>query len=123
MVGVPGRVVYRAGERVEPLDHNRLPDSEAQVIRALLDRIESLENQMKEMQARKAIEVCYAMEAVPSGGLESDATLLSPNVGSSTDPNAGPNAGPNVECSINLTSSCCNLTDKAINEFLDGGGI
>ena len=119
VVGVPGRVVYRAGERVEPLDHNRLPDSEAQVIRALLDRIESLENQMKEMQARKAIEVCYAMEAVPSGGMESDVTLLSPNTG----PTLGANANPSVECSINLPSSCCNLSDKAINEFLDGGGI
>ncbi|MBW4484996.1 MAG: serine O-acetyltransferase [Tildeniella torsiva UHER 1998/13D] len=48
VVGVPGRIVYRAGERVEPLEHGRLPDSEAQVIRALLDRIESLE---KEVQA------------------------------------------------------------------------
>ncbi|PSR18772.1 serine O-acetyltransferase [filamentous cyanobacterium CCP3] len=48
VVGVPGRVVYRAGERVDPLEHGSLPDSEAQVIRALLDRIESLE---KEVQA------------------------------------------------------------------------
>ncbi|MBE9156713.1 serine O-acetyltransferase [Nodosilinea sp. LEGE 06152] len=48
VVGVPGRVVYRAGERVDPLEHGSLPDSEAQVIRALLDRIELLE---KEVQA------------------------------------------------------------------------
>ena len=48
VVGVPGRVVYRAGERVDPLEHGSLPDSEAQVIRALLDRIEALE---KEVQA------------------------------------------------------------------------
>lgn len=48
VVGVPGRVVYRAGERVDPLEHGSLPDSEAQVIRALLDRIETLE---KEVQA------------------------------------------------------------------------
>ena len=48
VVGVPGRIVYRAGERVEPLEHGHLPDSEAQVIRALLDRIEALE---KEVQA------------------------------------------------------------------------
>ncbi|MGB3136459.1 MAG: serine O-acetyltransferase, partial [Nodosilinea sp.] len=37
VVGVPGRVVYRAGERVDPLEHGCLPDSEAQVIRALVD--------------------------------------------------------------------------------------
>lgn len=47
VVGIPGRIVYRAGERVDPLDHGQLPDSEAQVIRALLDRIESLEQQVQ----------------------------------------------------------------------------
>ena len=47
VVGVPGRVVYRSGERVEPLDHGRLPDSEAQVIRALVDRIEALEREVQ----------------------------------------------------------------------------
>ena len=47
VVGIPGRVVYRAGERVGPLDHNQLPDSEAQVIRALVDRIEVLEEQLE----------------------------------------------------------------------------
>ncbi|MFM7425485.1 MAG: serine O-acetyltransferase [Elainella sp.] len=50
VVGVPGRIVYRAGERVGPLDHAQLPDSEAQVIRALLDRIETLEQQMQALQ-------------------------------------------------------------------------
>lgn len=50
VVGIPGRIVYRAGERVDPLDHGRLPDSEAQVIRALLDRIETLEQQMQSLQ-------------------------------------------------------------------------
>lgn len=50
VVGIPGRIVFRAGERVDPLDHGHLPDSEAQVIRALLDRIESLEQQMQALQ-------------------------------------------------------------------------
>jgi serine O-acetyltransferase len=47
VVGVPGRVVYRAGERTGPLEHGSLPDSEAQVIRALVDRIEALEQQLE----------------------------------------------------------------------------
>ena len=51
VVGIPGRVVYRAGERVEPLDHARLPDSEARVIRALVDRIEALEQQLADLKA------------------------------------------------------------------------
>jgi serine O-acetyltransferase len=50
VVGIPGRVVYRAGEKVDPLDHSNLPDSEATVIRTLLDRIEQLEKQVIELQ-------------------------------------------------------------------------
>ncbi|MBE9012220.1 serine O-acetyltransferase [Pseudanabaenaceae cyanobacterium LEGE 13415] len=63
VVGVPGRIVYRAGERVEPLEHGRLPDSEAQVIRALVDRIENLEQQLQMLQTRDSLAVCYAMPA------------------------------------------------------------
>jgi serine O-acetyltransferase len=54
VVGVPGRIVYRSGERVEPLEHGRLPDSEAQVIRALVDRIETLEQAMQSLQNEQA---------------------------------------------------------------------
>lgn len=55
VVGVPGRIVYRSGERVEPLEHGRLPDSEAQVIRALLDRIEALEKQVEQLQTTQTV--------------------------------------------------------------------
>jgi serine O-acetyltransferase len=127
VVGVPGRVVYRAGERVEPLDHNRLPDSEAQVIRALLDRIEGLETQVKEMQARKAIEVCYALDSVTAGNrTECGGIQLSfdqnPDFNASFSGDSGSFEG-DVHCDLSETSPCCNLADKAINEFLDGGGI
>ncbi|MGB3509703.1 MAG: serine O-acetyltransferase [Microcoleaceae cyanobacterium] len=50
VVGVPGRVVYRSGVRVNPLEHGSLPDSEAEVIRALVDRIDSLEQQVENLQ-------------------------------------------------------------------------
>lgn len=50
VVGVPGRIVFRSGERVDPLEHGSLPDSEAQVIRALVDRIEALEQQVGQVQ-------------------------------------------------------------------------
>jgi serine O-acetyltransferase len=53
VVGIPGRVVYRSGVKVDPLDHGRLPDSEANVIRALVDRIENLEEQIKSLQTQK----------------------------------------------------------------------
>jgi serine O-acetyltransferase len=50
VVGVPGRIIYRSGVRVAPLEHSNLPDSEAQVIRALVDRIEALEEQIQSLQ-------------------------------------------------------------------------
>lgn len=50
IVGVPGRIVYREGAKVDPLDHARLPDSEAQAIRYLMDRIESLEQEVQALR-------------------------------------------------------------------------
>jgi serine O-acetyltransferase len=49
VVGVPGRIIYKSGVKINPLEHNSLPDSEAEVIRALLDRIEALESQMRQL--------------------------------------------------------------------------
>jgi serine O-acetyltransferase len=112
VVGVPGRIVYRAGERVEPLDHNRLPDSEAQVIRALLDRIESLEQQMTQITARKSIEVCYALDAVQ----KNDSAVC-------TAEPIEPIIPQPIATTPLISPPACNLTDKAINEFLDGSGI
>ncbi|MGI0490529.1 serine O-acetyltransferase [Alkalinema pantanalense CENA528] len=105
VVGVPGRVVYRAGERVEPLDHNRLPDSEAQVIRALVDRIEALEQQLQSLQSRQTLAECYAMPAAEGSDMQelTDLTDLSGEEASE--------------------QPCCQLRDKVINEFLDGAGI
>ena len=50
VVGIPGRIVYRSGVKVEPLEHGNLPDSEAAVIRTLVDRIESLEQEVKKLR-------------------------------------------------------------------------
>lgn len=54
VVGVPGRIIYRSGARVDPLEHGSLPDSEAEVIRALVDRIEALEQQLEKVQQQQA---------------------------------------------------------------------
>ena len=50
VVGIPGRIVYRSGVKVNPLEHGNLPDSEANVIRTLVDRIESLETEVRELR-------------------------------------------------------------------------
>jgi serine O-acetyltransferase len=54
VVGIPGRIIYKSGVKVAPLEHNSLPDSEAEVIRALLDRIEILESKMEQLTPAEA---------------------------------------------------------------------
>jgi len=60
VVGIPGRVVYRSGVKVDPLDHSNLPDSEATVITTLLDRIEQLEKQVNELQQQSLDKQYYS---------------------------------------------------------------
>ncbi|WP_224091800.1 serine O-acetyltransferase [Nostoc sp. MS1] len=94
VVGIPGRIVYRSGARVDPLEHNNLPDSEAQVIRALVDRIELLEQQIQALQDNQSVSKSFALVAATAS-----------------------------EEKISHDSQWCNLKDKAIQEFLDGAGI
>jgi serine O-acetyltransferase len=101
VVGVPGRIVYRAGERVDPLEHGRLPDSEAQVIRALVDRIESLEQQVQTLQNRETLENSLSLPSAASVPVSVTA--------SSTQSEE--------------QAKKCRLRDKVIEEFLDGAGI
>jgi len=51
VVGIPGRVIHQSGVRVDPLAHSALPDSEALVIRNLMERIDSLEGELSRTQA------------------------------------------------------------------------
>ncbi|MGK7901185.1 MAG: serine O-acetyltransferase [Hormoscilla sp.] len=55
VVGIPGRIIYRSGVRVNPLEHGRLPDAEAEVIRTLVDRIEQLEQQVQSLQRQQSV--------------------------------------------------------------------
>jgi serine O-acetyltransferase len=93
VVGVPGRIVYRSGVRVNPLEHGNLPDSEAAAIRALIDRIESLENQIEELQ-RSQSKTGALVEAVATKSCISEIS--------------------------DLDGECCFLNEKPIREFLDG---
>ncbi|WP_017293535.1 serine O-acetyltransferase [Geminocystis herdmanii] len=63
VVGIPGRVVYRSGVKVDPLDHSNLPDSEAIVIKTLLDRIEQLEKQVTELQQQSLEKQFYCSDS------------------------------------------------------------
>ncbi|MBW4612952.1 MAG: serine O-acetyltransferase [Desmonostoc vinosum HA7617-LM4] len=48
VVGVPGRIISRKGSD-SPLEHGKLPDVEATVIRSLLARIEQLEEKLQNL--------------------------------------------------------------------------
>ncbi|MBF2018567.1 MAG: serine O-acetyltransferase [Hydrococcus sp. C42_A2020_068] len=55
VVGVPGRIVSRTGHGcpLEHLEHGKLPDVEGKVIRMLLDRIEQMEQQIRNLQRER----------------------------------------------------------------------
>lgn len=91
VVGVPGRIVYRSGVRVNPLEHGNLPDSEAAVIRTLVDRIESLERQVEQLQQ--------------CNGNLGNVRIAVIN---------------KANCSENVAGEYCTLNDKQIREFLEG---
>ena len=46
VVGIPGRVVHQSGVKINPLAHSALPDTEANIIRNLMDRIDELETEI-----------------------------------------------------------------------------
>tara|TARA_B100000674_G_scaffold498081_1_gene534536 strand:- start:1324 stop:1884 length:561 start_codon:yes stop_codon:yes gene_type:complete len=50
VVGVPGRVIHQSGVRIDPLAHSALPDAEAKVIRNLMERIDVLEGQIRNIE-------------------------------------------------------------------------
>lgn len=92
VVGIPGRVVYRSGVKVNPLEHGNLPDSEAAVIRTLLDRIESLEQDVKQLRQSQS----------------HSNSLVAAALSDSKD----------VEQSCIKSNNSCLLRDREIREFL-----
>lgn len=98
VVGIPGRIVYRSGVKINPLEHGNLPDSEATVIRALVDRIEWLERKVQELEVAKTPtpELCL--------------------VGKNMIENI---SMPQNELFSNPETSC-RLCDREIEEFLEG---
>ncbi len=51
VVGVPGRIVVRSGERVDPLEHGRLPDPVAEALREERSRTEELQRRVDRLEA------------------------------------------------------------------------
>lgn len=53
VVGVPGRIVRYQGNAIPVLDHEQLPDTEADVIRSLFDRLQFLENEIERLKTQR----------------------------------------------------------------------
>lgn len=137
VVGIPGRIVYRSGARVNPLEHGNLPDSEAKVIRMLLDRIDTLEEQVQQLQARQTdtaalVEARITANHALSHHNFAHASQQQSSVehrsahghfsshGSDSD---GSNAQPEGENALESERTRCRLKDREIEQFLDGSGI
>tara|TARA_Y100001968_G_scaffold240380_1_gene223926 strand:- start:2241 stop:2999 length:759 start_codon:yes stop_codon:yes gene_type:complete len=50
VVGIPGRIVHQSGVKINPLAHSALPDTEANVLRNLMERIDQLESEIMRLQ-------------------------------------------------------------------------
>ncbi len=135
VVGVPGRAIYRSGSRVEPLEHGKLPDSEAQAIRALLDRIESLEQTVQDLRQHQtrveslstntAVQLERELVAVSQQRQQCQST---PDVAfqwlPTTETTQSSQNQPGLgEAGKVPEQTSCPLNQRAITEFLDGAGI
>ncbi|TAD77315.1 MAG: serine O-acetyltransferase [Oscillatoriales cyanobacterium] len=122
VVGVPGRVVYRSGVRVDPLEHGRLPDSEAQAIRALLDRIELLEQRIIDLET-----VRPEPEPVPVGAKGKpceDLTLCDwERIAKVAAEVTAAQRQLDQVVQSDRPSSSCRLSDHVLEAFFDGAGI
>jgi serine O-acetyltransferase len=116
VVGIPGRIVYKSGVRVNPLEHGSLPDSEAVAIRSLLDRIESLEQQVKSLQPQHSVSLTSAADFNAANFNAADFNSV-PGV-----LELGSNVAVAEKIELAVTPSC-QLKDRVIQEFLDGTGI
>lgn len=112
VVGIPGRVVYRSGVKINPLDHGQLPDSEAKVIRSLVDRIEMLEEQLQQLQAQQ--DEHREVVGVAAATIEQLEAQYNQNSSEPTSTEAVAESSPSPQC---------RLQDRSIQEFLDGSGI
>jgi serine O-acetyltransferase len=128
VVGIPGRIIYRSGVRVDPLEHGNLPDSEARVIRALLDRIDALEAQMQGMQERLDRDADRALVANGPLALDREQADLQ-RLKCAAVLNAALEASPGLLGSLTAQTldhpegRSCLLKDREIESFLNGTGI
>ncbi len=50
-VGVPAKIVLQGGQRVDPLEHQKIPDPVAELIEALQQRVQELDERVRELES------------------------------------------------------------------------
>lgn len=77
VVGVPGRVTRQTKEIADVLAHNKLRDVEAEVIRALFERVKALEKQVQELQAQSSVHALQVSDLQMNNGKSSSDLVIS----------------------------------------------
>ncbi|MCC5639233.1 serine O-acetyltransferase [Nostoc sp. CHAB 5844] len=79
VVGIPGRVTRHNNINVDALAHNKIPDVEAEVIRALFERVKTLEKQLEQLQTQPTLvlptEVDSEIEIIYNSKINSDSVI------------------------------------------------
>lgn len=63
VVGIPGRCIKSEGSRRQPLAHSDLPDTEAKVIKILMDRIDELEGAVEKLSRKLGLDLATEGDA------------------------------------------------------------
>ncbi len=74
VVGVPGRIIQRHESVSDQLEHNDLRDVEAEVIRALFDRIKTIENQIEQLKEQDAGSSSNQQQSIAKTAAKSEQT-------------------------------------------------
>ncbi len=120
VVGVPGRIIRQPNGSADALAHNALRDVEAEVIRALFDRVKELEDQVQQLRTQSS----------PSAGLVTSQALkesLEKSLNSPLFSHSNDNFHSSLPNEDVVTSNSQGLerqaSDRLIEDFLDGAGI
>ncbi|KAB8331424.1 serine O-acetyltransferase [Scytonema tolypothrichoides VB-61278] len=77
VVGVPGRVTRQTKESTDVLAHNKLRDVEAEVIRALFERVKALEKQVQELEVQPSVHALQVNDSQTNNGKSNSDLVIS----------------------------------------------
>lgn len=120
VVGVPGRIMRQPDATADTLAHNALRDVEAEVIRALFDRVKELEDKVQQLKGQSNVPAnLIASQAVKES--------LEQSLNFQRFSHSNGNSHSNSHARTNELTPQKDLlrqeSDRLIEDFLDGAGI